>query len=237
MIQNFLVDYRAVITYSFEIFAAVSGSFYLKKVNDQRLRIFVYYLWLTVAVELMGSYSYLMIENFDHSWFIAVKNSVFCSNLWLYNIYAYLAIGFISVFYYNYMNTKKSRLIILTTLMVYSLFSITYYTLTDAFFLKSLPFHFILGALILCLYVGLYFLKLINSDRLLYFYILPSFYISVGLLFWYLCVVPLFIFDGYFRSINSGFGRFRIILLLIINICTYSCFAFGFLYTLSKKKL
>ncbi len=236
MFLEFIITYRAIITIFFELLAAVSGSYYFWKVKDPKLRIFVHYLWLTVVVEIIGGYSYLMLNNYDHEWFIALKNSVFCRNIWLYNIYAYLAIGFISIFYYNLITGFKAKITVLSTFAIFSSFAILYYTLTDAFFTMTLPYHFSIGLAIICLYVLLYFLQLIKSDRILDFYKLPSFYISICLLLWYLCVIPLFIFDGYFKSINSEFGRFRILLLLIINICTYSGFTFAFLYPLSKRK-
>ncbi len=236
MLKEFLIDYRAIITIVFELIAALSGSYYLRKVNDQALRIFVYYLWLTVIVEIVGSYSFLMLYDFDNEWFIAIKNSVFRRNTWLYNIYSYLAMGFLSIFYYNLMTSFKTKITVLSTLGIFSLFSILYFTLTDAFFIAALPYHFFISVSIICLYVLLYFLQLINSDKILDFYKLPSFYISIILLLWYLSIIPLFIFDGYFKSINSDFARFRTLLLLFINICTYSSFAFAFLYPLYKSR-
>lgn len=236
MLKELLLDNRALITNCFELIAALSGSYYYKKVKDKRLRIFVHYLWLTAVVEIVGSYSYIMQNNYDYEWFIAIKNSVFCSNLWLYNIYAYLAIGFISIFYYNFMTTRKTKTIILSTFIGYSLFSILYYTLTDAFFTTTLPYHFTMGAIIICLYVLMFFLELVKSDKILDFYKLPSFYISIGLLLWYLSIIPLFIFNDYFNAVNTNFVEFRNLLLLFINLCTYSCFAFGFLYPLYKRK-
>jgi len=236
-LKEFIIDNRFLITYFFEIIAALSGSYYLKKVKDNRLRIFVYYLWLTVIVEIVGSYGYVMQYNFDSEWFIAIKNSQFCYNTWLYNTYAFLAIGLIGIFYSNFMSTTKTRAAILSIFVIYSLFSILFFTFTDSFFKKSIPYDIIIGASIICFYVVLYFLELIKSDKILKFYELPSFYISIGLLIWYLCVSPLFIFNSYFNSISSDFGVFRILLLLFINIFTYSCFAFGFLYPLRKNKL
>ena len=236
MLKEFLIDYRAIITQCFELIAALSGTFYLKKINNNGVRVFVYYLWLTVIVEILGGYRYLMRDNYDYEWFIALKNSVFCNNTWLYNIYSYLAIGFISIFYYNLMATFKARITILASLAVYSVFSILYFTLTDSFFKTTMPYHFTIGVTIICMYVLFYFLQLINNDIILKFYKLPSFYISIGLLLWYLSVIPLFIFNDYFKSVNTNFVEFRNLLLLFINICTYSCFAFGFLYPLYKRK-
>ena len=236
MLKDFLIVHQGLITNFFELVAALSGTYYLKKVNDNRLRIFVYYLWLTLIVEIVGGYSRLMLNNYDHEWFIAIKNSLFCRNTWLYNIYSYLAIGFISIFYYSFMTTFKSRITILSTLGLYSVFSILYFTFTDAFFITTLPYHFTIGVVIICMYVLLYFLQLIKSDKILDFYKLPSFYISIALLLWYLSVIPLFIFDNYFKAINADFVGFRTLLLLFINICTYSFFAFAFLYPLYKRK-
>src|SRR5690554_2996943 len=167
MLKEFLIDYRAIITIVFELIAALSGSYYLRKVNDQALRIFVYYLWLTVIVEIVGSYSFLMLYDFDNEWFIAIKNSVFRRNTWLYNIYSYLAMGFLSIFYYNLMTSFKTKITVLSTLGIFSLFSILYFTLTDAFFIAALPYHFFISVSIICLYVLLYFLQLINSDKIL----------------------------------------------------------------------
>lgn len=236
MLTDFLIKYGSVITIVFELIAALSGSYYLRKVENSLLRVFVYYLWLTFIVEIAGTYTYLMEYDFDYEWFQAIKNSVFSMNIWLYNIYAYLGIGFISVFYYDLMTSFKTRITVLITLGVFSLFSILYFTLTDAFFIAALPYHFFISVSIICLYVLLYFLQLINSDKILDFYKLPSFYISITLLLLYLCIIPLFIFDGYFQSINADFVRFRIVLLLFINICTYSSYTFAFLYTLYRNR-
>lgn len=236
MLIDLLIEYGGVITILFEFLAALAGSYYLRKVDHSLLRVFVYYLWLTFIVEIVGTYTYLMSYDFDYGWFIAIKNSVFSMNIWLYNIYSYLAIGFISIFYYNLMTTVKSRITVLATLGVFSLFVILYFTLTDAFFIAALPYHFFISVSIICLFVLLYFLQLINSDNILDYYKLPSFYISITLLLWYLCVIPLFIFDGYFKSINADFVRFRTILLLFINICTYSSFTFAFLYPLYRSR-
>lgn len=236
MLTDFLIKHGGIITILFELLAALAGSYYLRKVNNSLLRVFVYYLWLTVGFEIVGRYTYLLDYDYDYGWFIAIKNSVFNHNTWLYNIYAYLAIGFISVFYYNLMTNFKSRIAVLSTLGIFSLFAILYFTLTDAFFVATLPYHFFISVSIISLYVLLYFLQLINSDKILDYYKLPSFYISITLLLWYLCIIPLFIFDGYFKSINSEFVRFRTILLLFINICTYSSFTFAFLYPLYRSR-
>ncbi|WP_299335430.1 hypothetical protein [uncultured Psychroserpens sp.] len=234
--EDFLLNNYSVITKSVELIAAVFGTLYLKKNKNSVLKIFVYYLWLTFFVELIGEYSEIMQNNYDYSWYISFKNSVFCTNSWLYNIYSYLAIGMIGIFYSNMMSTKTSKIIIRTVIITYSLFVLIFFTITDAFFTSSLPYDMIFGTIIICIYVILYFIELMRNDEILEFYKLPSFYVSIGLLMWYICVMPLFIYDGYFKAINTNFIKFRYLLLLIINIFTYLCFAFGFWYALYSNK-
>ncbi len=219
-----------------EIIAAVSGSYYISKTNNAVVKIFVFYLWITVFVEIIGLYGYLLLDNYDIDWYIALKNSDFCSNRWLYNIYDFLAIGLIGLFYANLINSRVFKNIIRVIFITYTLFAFGFFTFTDAFFVKSLPYSFIVGTASISVYVILYFIELMRSDELLNFYKLPSFYISIALLIFYLCCTPVFIFDSYFHAMNTNYVEFRGEFLLFINIFTYLCFAFGFWYSLKKSK-
>lgn len=233
---DFLFDNRLLVTYTVEILAAIFGSYYISKFNNSVIKIFVYYLWLTVLFEISGAYSYLFLNNYDLDWFIALKNGVFCSNIWLFNIYSFLAIGIIGLFYSNLMTSQVFKNSIRIIFISYAIFAFTFFTFTDAFFVKSLPYNSVFEAVSMCIYVVFYFIELMRRDELLNFYKLPSFYISIALLIWYLCVTPLFIFDSYFYAMNANFVEFRGKFLLYINIFTYLCFAFGFWYSLKKSK-
>ncbi len=232
----FLYEHRSVITKFFEVLCAVSGTWYLRKTKNEKLKIFVYYLWLTVIVETLGVYKTFLQDNYDYSWFIAWKNSVFCQNTWLYNIYSFLGVGLLGIFYSDLLHSKTYKLIIRSIVIIYAVFSMIYYTYTDAFFVMGLPFDNILASVIVSIYVILYFVELMNSDFILQYYKLPSFYISVALLLWNLCTTPLFIYNSYFTPFNTEFVNFRLLLLLYINIFTYSCISFGFWYSLKKSK-
>lgn len=234
--KEFLIDNQTYITKTVEFIAAISGTLYIRKNKNSVTKIFVLYLWITFFVETIASYTYVMQNNYDYKWFINIKNSAFCYNRWLYNIYGFLAIGLIGLFYSNLMNTKLFRVIISIVFIVFSVFAFLFFTLTDAFFSRSLPYALVFGTVIICLYVILYFIELMRSDELLNYKKLPSFYISIALLLWYLCATPLFIFDSYFKEINTKFVDFRYLFLLIINIFTYLCIAFGFWYSLKKSK-
>ncbi len=235
--KQFLLNNLDFLTYyALEIIAAISGTIYLRKTKNEKLRLFVNYLWLIVAVELIGRYSYILQNNYDYEWYINLKNSVFCRNRWLYNLYGFLSIGLLGIFYSNLLTNKNFKILIRSIVIAYSAFSVFFYTFTDAFFYRTIPYDDVLGSIIICLFVVLYFIELIRSDYILVYNKLPSFYISVALLLWYLCATPLFIFDSYFYAINTKFVEFRSSFLLIINIFTYSCYTFGFWYSLKKSK-
>jgi hypothetical protein len=235
-LSDFLYQHRSLITKSFEILAAILGSWYLKKTKNENLKIFVYYLWLVVIVEILGFYKHLLQSNYDYNWFVAWKNSVFCQNIWLYNIYNFFKIGLLGVFYSSLLSKTSFKLTIRGIVLIYSVFSVCFYTFTNAFFVMGLPYDYILASVIVFIYVMFYFIELMNSEYILQYYKLPSFYISVALLVWHLCATPLFIYNSYFTPFNTEFVNFRILLLLYINIFTYSCIAFGFWYSLKKSK-
>lgn len=234
--NEFLYENRSFITKFLEVLAAILGSIYLKHTKNQKLKVFVVFLWITVVVEILGYYKHLLQDNYDYSWFMAWKNSVFCQNIWLYNIYNFLTIGFLGVFYSDLITNTTSKLIIRFIIITYSVFSICYYIFTDAFFVIGLPYDNILGSVIISIFIILYFKELMSSDFILQYYKLPSFYISVALLLWHLCATPLFIYHGYLLPFNTEFVNFRTLLLLYINIFTYSCITFGFWYSLKRSK-
>ena len=234
--NDFLFEYKSLITKLFELAAAISGSWYLRKTKNEKIRIFVYYLWLAVIVETLGGYTKVLQNNYDYSWFVALKNSIFCRNSWLYNIYNFLSIGLLGIYYSDLLISKSFKIIVRSVFLIYCVFTLVYYIFSDAFFTMGLPYEDILATIIITIYVVCYFIELIRSEYILQYYKMPSFYISISLLLWHLCVTPLFIFNSYFRAVNVEFVSFRTLFLLYINIFTYICLTFGFWYSLYKSK-
>lgn len=200
------------------------------------MKIFIWYLWFVVLVETVGMYGYLLLNNYDYNWFIWLKNSVICSNTWLYNIYSFVSILIFGKFFRDIIHSKPSKIIIKITVVLYVIFTISYFLISGTFFEKSLPYDEFLGTFAVLIFVILYYKQLLASNKILLFYRLPVFYISSGLLLFYLCVAPLFTFDSYFLAVNKGFVQFRLVFMFLINTFLYSCFTFAFLYTIQFKK-
>lgn len=229
--SNYIVAIHIV-----ELIAALAGTYYYFKTSDKQMKIFIWYLWFVVVVETIGMYGYLLLNNYDYDWFIWLKNSVICSNTWLYNIYSFVAILIFGKFYLKIVNRKSSKNVIKIAILLYAIFTIIYFLISGTFFIKSLPYNVFLETFMVLVFVILYYKQLLSSDKVLLFYKLPVFYISSGLLLYYLCTAPLFTFDSYFYEVNKSFIQFRHVYMFIINIFLYSCFTFAFLYTIQFKK-
>lgn len=225
-----------VVIHVVELLAALAGSYYLYKTKDCKLKIFVWYLWIIVGVETFGMYGYILQNNYDNELFIWIKNSVFCSNKWLYNLFSFFTIIMLGKFYLNITEDEISKRIIKISILAYVLFTICYYILSGDFFRRSLPYDTLLETLLIFVFVMIYYRKLLKSDQILIFYKLPVFYLSSGLLLWYLSVTPLFIFDAYLTTMNDDFIKFRNFYLFVANSFLYLCYTFGFLYTIQFKK-
>lgn len=91
-----------------------------------------------------------------------------------------------------------------------------------------------LGNLILLVVVLIYFRNLIHSKRILNFTNEIEFWISLGLLLFYLCTFPFFgLYNYFFVNYPIEFRTYYIIMLLL-NILMYLIFSIGLLWTKRK---
>jgi hypothetical protein len=220
----------------FELAAALAGSYYWLKTKDERIRPFIWYLWLTISVETIALYPMIMQYNFDLPWFIWLKNSPICRNTWLYNIYGFVGLILLGWFYRNHVNNRLSKKVIVFTVVLCSVFALLYYAISGRFFEMYLPYEDAFRTFAILIFVLLYFRELLNSEKFLEFYKSHMFYISIALMLWNICVTPLFIFDGYYKAINKEFVEFRRLFLAIANVLLYTCYVFSFLFSLYHKK-
>ena len=229
------MDIYSFITHLIELIAALSGSYYWLKTKDHSVRPFVWLLWLTVFIETVAMYPHLYghLDNVYLNW---IENSVIVRNVWLYNIYNFFSLILIGVFIIR--NTKRlaSHKIIRIIIIVYSLFTICYFLITESFFLMSLPYDLVIQTFAIFIILLLYLGELMTSNQILYFYKSHVFYLISAISFWYICLTPLFIFDSYYTSLNEDFILFRGRFLFISNILLYSCYTFAFLYSLWHKR-
>lgn len=207
-----------------ELIAAFSGFYYLEKNNNSKLRYFVYFLVITVFVDALGSYT-------SFEFLRPEKDSLFYQNYWLFNIYITGSLFFYISFYRNILTTKKLKKALMY-LMVISFFVVIYniYKGGDIFFKTNLKYNFIWTTFSVFICVSFYFYELLISDKVLNFYKSSLFYISIGLMIWWLVFPPMIFYMPYYKTIYPEVVQVRGIILLVLNIYLYGCYIIGFLW-------
>lgn len=209
--------------------AALAGTYFLYKVpgTGNMTRLFVYFLWFTLFIEVLGLYpAYAYITNYRRLSFI--QNTGFERNYWLYNLFNILGIIVFVLFFSRQLeNTKLSRLF-RVLLSVFAVTALINLAVSDVFFQAYAAFTSIVGTCILLLVIISYYIEMMSSDKILNFYKRLGFYVSIGVLFWHLVVTPLFIYSRYFTMESPDFVSLHSLILLIANIFMYTCFTIGF---------
>lgn len=225
-----------LIVFLLELGAAISGIICLRRTRNSKPidKLFVYYLWMVVFVELVGFYPiYGYFTNYETLPFI--KDTPFQYNYWWYNIYNIIKFSILFIYFLKHLKDLQARWL-LTLLSIGFIFSaVINLIVTDVLFLKSSAYTFIGGTIILVLMILIYFYQLLKSNQILYFYNNISFYISIGLLIWHLTVTPLFIYNNYFSNENPVFLSLHIWLLRIVNIFLYGFLIAGFFICSERK--
>lgn len=230
-IENFLL------VYILEIGAALAGTYYLRKTRTAvpYSGLFVGYLWLVVGVETIGYYPVFNYFN-DYYYLPFLKDTLFERNFWLYNVFKVITFAILYVFFIAQLQSKKSKRIFKWITFFFVLTAVLNLILTDVFFQKSSAFSFIIGTFILLTLIFAYYFELLKSDKILYFYKSLVFYISVGLLLWYVTVTPIFIFNKYFTSTSPEFVKLHATILNISNYFLYCMYILAFIIGSSNKK-
>lgn len=216
-----------IITF-FELLAAFAGFYHLSKKSNSRLRPLVYFLVVTVFVEAVGSYRnfYGKIDFLDK--LIGTK---FEYNGWLYNAFLICSLFFYLKFYLsivtNQINKKALQVLILISIIVVG---IDLYNSGIDYFKYNLEFSFIWTTFVVFVCVALYFYEILISDKVLKFYNSALFYISIGLLIWWLILPPMIVYMPLYKTSNPGLVNMRTLIFLISNVILYSGFVFGFVW-------
>src|SRR5690606_14534640 len=172
----------------------------------------------------------------DFSYMPFLKETSWVRNIWLYNAFQIITFLIFYIFFTNQLQNKKNKRIFKFITVIFVFTAILNLILTDIFFEKSSAYSFIMGTFILITLIFVYYFELLKSDKILYFYKSLVFYISVGLLLWYVTITPIFIFNKYFTSASPEFVELHSIILNISNYFLYCMFITAFIICSSNKK-
>lgn len=222
--------------FSVELLAALAGIYYLRKTKTTKWNTyFVVFLWITLVFEITGLYSTFGYYS-DYRYFSFVENSVFRANFWLFNIYAIFAFSFLSLYYRSMLTSKTSRTYLKILIVLYILVSVSMLFPSKDFFGGFSKFSFFSGVFMLLLSVFMYYYELLRTDKILNLKYNLSFYLSVGLILFYVCLTPLTFMSDYLASEDGMFLKLYDNFLLYGNLFLYSTFIFAFIICSKKNK-
>ena len=192
--------------------------------------IIIYFEFATVLVALL---QYKKHKQLYFKYFVAyvfvlfgfeflIGNFFVKNNQSIYNIYTFFEFNLVTIIYFNLNKEKLSRLIIKYLIIS---FNIIYFL--SFYFLILKDYTVTLGALIVSVFMFLYLRELLNSSRIIDYKRNLSFWITVGMLFYYLCTIP-FLALVYFIGLK---GVLLFYIINIITIITHLCFIFGLLWS------
>lgn len=232
--EEFLRSNYSLLIKLVELIAAVTGLFCLKKYKGTAVIFFIYFLVYIVFIEAIGDYPsyFIRFKTFD-----IIQNTPFEKNRWWFTIFWKIgAILFFAWYYQKILKSKVNILYVKIARNIFLYFSIIYIIFNwDDFFIKPFPVISIVGGIIIFLCVALYFIELLNSDKILSFYKSLNFWISVIILIWWLITTPLVFYDVYFSKHDWNFVILKWQIYLFANIFMYLSFTFALLWCNPKR--
>ena len=234
--DDFLIKNYIHITHFVEILAAVTGILLFKKYKYTYTKYFIYFLVFIAFAEIVSMYTYL-VENNGILGFL--KDTVFRRNYWWGTLsWSIGGIMFYSFYFLKILKTKKFQHILKISRYAFLCFCLIYIALNFSdFFIRPFQIISVLGALIIFMCAIFYFLEILESDTVLYFYKSINFYIAATIFLWWLIITPLVFFHIYFRNVDWDFIHLKWKIFLFSNIFMYLTFTFAFIWCSPEKEL
>ena len=231
---DFIFKNYSHLTHALEALAAVTGFILIRKYKDTAAIYFIYLLVYLFIVDTLGSYTYY-IETID--FLRPLKNTRFKSNHWWFTIFFdVIAVSLYGTLYLKIISSKFFKRVISVGLIVFLSFSLGNILIDfNQLFKGSYILIYILQALLLITCTSLYFLELINSERLINFSKSLYFYISVVVFLWWLIVTPLVFFDQYFITEDQDFVKLKYGIYIFSNMFMYIAYTLALIVSKPEK--
>ncbi|WP_146052846.1 hypothetical protein [Aquimarina sp. I32.4] len=199
-----------------EVLTAIVATIYYNKYrNTHILKYIIFLIWYVALNEIIGLY--IRSKNWDTALPM--------------NIYNVVNFTFILILYRSYLNEKKSKKIALVFCIIY-LIAFIINGFYENYYIKFQSIPYIIAAFAVIITISLYFREILNSEEVLNAKRNLLFWISVGLLIYFVGNIPFRILRNYYIELTDATIYFLVnfTLTVILNIC----FIIGFIW--SKKK-
>ncbi|WP_435579151.1 hypothetical protein [Gilvibacter sp.] len=225
------MKFVVVLVICLELIAAFAGLYHIKRHQVGTYTKYVVYVLFFVAITEIVAYILPGLIDREVAILGALKGTRFESNLWIHNLQLIVTFGFFAAFFRSRLKRGFLASIIKWGVIVYVVSAIANLIFTDIMFTGISNYTYIVGSIFLLICILIYYFELLKSDNILRFSTSLTFYISVGLLIYYLCITPLFIYGRYYYQIESGeaFKQFYLYTLAVANVIMYGTFTLGFI--------
>ncbi|WP_411894922.1 hypothetical protein [Winogradskyella sp. A2] len=234
--QQFLLDNYTTLTYFVEFLAVFVGILFYKHYKNKIAKYLVYFLAFAFLVDLIGYYPGVLKKL---NMLYLIKDSWINDNYWWYNIFWNLGLtSFIALLNFKILEKALYKTVLKYSFYVYISLFIAFVVFNfKAIFEPSMAFLTILSLWMTILSCTLYFLEILQSEKVVYFYKSIYFYINAIILLWTLVTAPLQFYEGYFDSGNKDFVVVKYTILLLSNILLYLTLTITLICFRHKTKL
>ncbi len=160
------------------------------------------------------------------------KTSIFRGNIWISNIHSVLIFYCYLLFYKIVNDHKRVKRTLNVFIILYSVFVVI-----EIFDFKNilqswLQPHMYAGVILTLLAIFLYLMTILKSDKILTFHKTLPFWITMGILFFNLVTMPIFIFA---KQLNFSASVY-VYILVISNYVMYGSFIIGFIINAREQR-
>lgn len=169
----------------FQVVAAIIGTIYYYKYKQTNfLKYFIFLLYYMAVNEFAALY---------YSRNIKIQNSVF------FNIAQIFEFSFFLILYQKTLVKSIYKKILVVFLVLYYL-SIVFFCVVDNFIEDFFGISYIIGSFFTSIGIIFYLAEILNSDRVFHLFRSLLFWISIGMLMYYVPSIPFWIVRRYFES-------------------------------------
>ena len=227
--NEFLRQNYFLLTYSVEFLAAVTGVFCYKKYRSTAAKYFIYFLVYSFFNDLAGNYPlYLKYLKCD----FLIQDSLFEKNyLWGTLFWFIGSMLFYSFFYRRIFKSNFFKSILkISTLIVLVISIFQLFFNINILYNGYISTISIVSSLLIFMAITLYFIEVLQTDKIIYFYNAIYFYISSVLLIWWLITTPMIFYEIYFSTADWNFVFLKWQIYLFANIFMYVTFTFALIF-------
>lgn len=199
----------------FEGVCAVLAILFFKKYKEGAAAGFIVYIWLTFLIELLALYI----------------RSVGGDNRWLYNILGICEFVILAHLYFRAISRRQKWVLTLSAIGILGV--VIEGVLMTTVLKEYLSYSFAFCNVLISVFALLYLIEIQITEKVLYSDRLMLFWVSIGILFFYLVNLPIMILVNVLRDLLEVHDPILLIQ-TISAIMMYSCFIVGLIW--SKQK-